>query len=95
MIKRFATFSVVLSGVVLSGGLAQAACDMNQATAKMAKLSEALGHRAAEAKTAEDSQKIIAANQKVSDAASFYQKQDYTGACDAYDKIAKEYNIKL
>lgn len=95
MLKRFAIFSIILGGIVLSGGLAQAACDMNQATAKMAKLSEALGQRAAEAKTAQDSQKIIDANKKVTDAASYYQKQDYTGACDAYDKIAKENNIKL
>lgn len=95
MVKRFAIFSIMLGGIVLSSDLAQAACDMNQAAAKMAKLSEALGRRAAEAKTAEDSQKIIAANQKVTEAASFYQKQDYAGACDAYDKIAKENNIKL
>jgi len=95
MIKRFAVFSVMLSGIALSGSLAEAACDMNQAIAKMAKLSEALGQRAAEAKTAQDSQKVIDANKKVTDAASFYQKQDYSAACDAYDKIANENNIKL
>ena len=95
IIKRFGIFLVLLSSVALSGSLAHAACDMNQATAKMAKLSEALGHRAAEAKTAQDSQKIMDANKKVNDAASYYQKQDYTGACDAYDKIAKENDIKL
>lgn len=95
MVKNLVMYTILISTIALSAGLAQAACDANQAAEKMVKLSQGLDKRASEAKTPEESQKVVEAYEKINDSAVYYQKQDYTGVCNVYEKIAKEYNIQL
>src|SRR4051812_47614120 len=62
MLIRFAAGFAIL--VALSAP-AFAGCDQAQAVDKMTKVATALGHKAGEAKTEEDSKDIVAANEKV------------------------------
>jgi hypothetical protein len=71
------------------------ACDQAQAVDKMTKVATALGQKAGEAKTAEDSQKIVAANEKVNQGGEALGKGDYDKACAIYDEVAKENGISL
>ena len=71
------------------------ACDQNQAVDKMTKLATALGQKAGEATTAEDSQKIVAANEKLNEGGQALGAGDYDKACSIYDAIAKDEGISL
>lgn len=72
-----------------------AGCDQAQAIDKMTKLTTALGEKAGQAATADDSQKIVAANEKVNQGGEALGKGDYDKACEIYDAVAKENGISL
>ena len=61
----------------------------------MTKVATALGQKAGEATTAEDSQKIVAANEKVNQGGEALRKGDYDKACTIYGEVAKENGISL
>lgn len=92
MITRFAAGLVVLAAL---SAPAFAGCDQAQAVDKMTKVATALGQKAGEAQTAEDSQKIVAANEKVNQGGEALAKGDYDKACTIYDAVAKENGITL
>lgn len=92
MITRFAAGFVVLAAL---SAPAFAGCDQAQAVDKMTKLATALGDRAGEAKTAEDSQKIVAANEKMNQGGEALAKGDMDKACAIYDEVAQENGIAL
>lgn len=81
-------------GLCLSGP-AFAGCDQAQAIDKMTRLSTALGEKAGQAATAEESQKIAAANEKVNQGGAALGNGDYDKACEIYDSVAKENGIAL
>jgi hypothetical protein len=91
MFSRFAAACVV-SAVLVTPALA---CDQNQAVDKMTKLATALGQKASQATTNEDSQKIVAANQKLNEGGQALGAGDYDKACQIYDEVAKENGIAL
>jgi hypothetical protein len=93
MIPRIAAACTVL--IALSASSAALACDQAQAVDKMTKLATALGEKASQAQTAEDSQKIVAANEKVNQGGEALGKGDYDKACSIYDEVAKENGITL
>jgi hypothetical protein len=90
-------FSRFAAAVVVTAALATPAfaCDQNQAVDKMTKLVTALGQKAGQATTAEDSQKVVAANEKVNRGGAALGKGDYDKACSIYDEVAKENGISL
>ncbi len=92
MFRHFAAGLVILSTL---SAPAFAGCDQAQAVDKMTKVATALGQKAGEAKTAEDSQKIVAANEKVNQGGEALGKGDYDKACSIYDEVAKENGISL
>lgn len=92
MLTRFAAGFVVLAAL---SAPAFAGCDQAQAIDKMTKLTTALDKKAGEAKTAEDSQKVIAANEKVNQGGEALGSGDYDKACAIYDEVAKENGISL
>ncbi len=75
MLSRFAAAFVVSAAFVTPA----LACDQNQAVDKMTKVATALGQKAGQATTAEDSQKIVAANEKVNQGGEALGKGDYLG----------------
>jgi hypothetical protein len=92
MITRIAASLVVLAAL---SAPAFAGCDQAQAIDKMTKVATALGQKAGEAKTAEDSEKIVAANEKVNQGGEALGKGDYDKACSIYDEVAKENGIAM
>ena len=91
MFARFAAACLVSAALVTPAF----ACDQSQAIDKMTKVASALGQKAGQATTAEDSQKIVAANQKLNDGGTALGNGDYDKACAIYDEIAKENGISL
>jgi hypothetical protein len=91
MFSRFAA-AFVVSAALITPALA---CDQNQAVDKMTKLATALGQKAGQATTNDDSQKIVAANQKLNEGGEALGKGDYDKACSIYDEIAKEQGVSL
>ena len=86
------------AGLLLAFALASpaiASCDQAQAIDEMTKLTTALGEKAGEASSAEDSAKIIAANEKVNQGGEALGKGDYDKACEIYESIAKDNGISL
>ena len=92
MLTRFAAGFVVLAAL---SAPAFAGCDQAQAVDKMTKLAGALGQKAGEAQTAEDSQKVVAANEKLNQGGDALAKGDYDKACEIYDAVAQDYGISL
>jgi outer membrane protein assembly factor BamD (BamD/ComL family) len=92
MITRFTAGLVVLAAL---SAPAFAGCDQAQAVDKMTKVATALGQKAGEAKTEEDSKKIVAANEKVNQGGEALGKGDYDKACSIYNAVAKENGISL
>ncbi len=72
-----------------------AGCDQAQAIDKMTRLTTALGEKAGQATTAEDSQKVVAANEKVNQGGEALAKGDFDKACAIYDAVAQENGIPL
>ena len=91
MFSRFAA-AFVISAALITPALA---CDQNQAVDKMTKLATALGQKASQATTEDDSKKIVAANEKVNQGGEALGKGDYDKACKIYDEVAKENGISL
>jgi len=91
MFSRFAAAFVVTAALATPA----LACDQNQAVDKMTKLANALGQKASQATTADDSNKIVAANQKLNEGGDALGKGDYDKACQIYDEVAKENGISL
>ena len=91
MFSRFAAACLVSAALVTPAF----ACDQNQAVDKMTKVATALGEQAGQAPTAEESQKIVAANEKVNQGGEALGKGDYDKACEIYDEVAKENGISL
>ncbi len=90
------TLAPVLLCVIATFGFASrsfAGCDQAQAVDKMSKLSMALGDHAAATETEEESNKMIAANEKINQAADALAQGDNDRACEIYDAVAKEYGI--
>lgn len=85
--------AATLFGTVASPAFA--GCDQAQAIDKMTKLTTALGEKAGAATTAEDSAKVVAANEKVNQGGEALGKGDYDKACEIYDAVAKENGISL
>jgi hypothetical protein len=92
MLTRIAASLVVLAAL---SAPAFAGCDQAQAIDKMTKVATALGQKAGEAKTEEDSKKIVAANEKVNLGGEALGKGDYDKACSIYDEVAKENGIAM
>ena len=92
MFVRIAAGFVVLAAL---SAPAFAGCDQAQAVDKMTKLANALGAKAGQATTAEDSQKVVAANEKMNQGGEALGKGDYDKACALYDEVAKEAGIAL
>lgn len=92
MIPRIAASLVVLAAL---SAPAFAGCDQAQAVDKMTKVATALGQKAGEAKTEEDSKKIVSANEKVNMGGEALGKGDYDKACSIYDEVAKENGIAM
>ena len=92
MITRFAAGLIALAALSTP---AYAGCDQAQAIDKMTKVATALGQKAGEAKTEEDSKKIVAANEKVNQGGEALGKGDYDKACAIYDEVAKENGIAM
>lgn len=92
MLTRFAASLVVLAAL---SAPAFAGCDQAQAIDKMTKVATALGQKAGEAKTEDDSKKIVAANEKVNLGGEALGKGDYDKACSIYDEVAKENGIAM
>ena len=92
MLTRCAAGFMILAGF---SAPAFAGCDQAQAVDKMTKVATALGQKAGEATTAEDSQKIVAANEKVNQGGEALGKGDYDKACALYDEAAKSEGISL
>ena len=93
MIGRNFAAGLVLASVFASPAFA--GCDQAQAIDKMTKLTTALGEKAGQASTAEDSAKIVAANEKVNQGGEALGKGDYDKACEIYESVAKENGISL
>jgi hypothetical protein len=91
MFLRFAAACLVSAAFVSPAF----ACDQQQAVDKMTKLSTALGQKAGDATTADQSQKIVAANEKVNEGGEALGKGDYDKACSIYDQVAKDNGIQL
>lgn len=92
------TIAPVLLCVIATVGLAGpsfAGCDQAQAVDKMSKLSMALGERAAATETEDESNKMVAAYEKINQAADALAQGDNDKACEIYDDVAKEYGISL
>ena len=92
MITRFAAGLIALAALSTP---AFADCDQAQAIDKMTKLVTALGQKAGEAMSEEDSKKVVAANEKVNQGGEALGKGDYETACSIYDEVAKENGIAL
>jgi hypothetical protein len=92
MLTRFAAGFVILAAL---SAPAFAGCDQAQAVDKMTKVATALGQKAGEAKTEEDSKKIVAANEKVNQGGEALGKGDTDKACAIYEEVAKENGISL
>ena len=92
MLIRFAAGFVILAAL---SAPAFAGCDQAHAVDKMTKVATALGQKAGEAKTEDDSKKIVAANEKVNQGGEALGKGDYDKACSIYDAVAKENGISL
>ena len=92
MITRIAAGFIVLAAF---SAPAFAGCDQAQAIDKMTKLATALGEKAGEAKTEEDSKKIVAANEKLNQGGEALGKGDTDKACTIYDEVAAENGISL
>jgi len=92
MFTRFAAGLVVLAAL---SAPAFAGCDQAQAVDKMTKVATALGQKAGQATTEEDSKKIVAANEKVNEGGAELGKGNYDKACEIYDQVAKDNGITL
>jgi hypothetical protein len=92
MLTRIAASLAILVAI---SAPAFAGCDQAQAIDKMTKVATALGQKAGEAKTEEDSKKIVAANEKVNLGGEALGKGDYDKACSIYDEVAKENGIAM
>ena len=93
MIGRTLATGVVLAMTAICPAFA--GCDQAQAIDKMTKLTTALGEKAGAATTAEDSAKVVAANEKVNQGGEALGKGDTDKACAIYDEVAQENGIAL
>lgn len=71
------------------------ACDNQEATDLMVKVVTALGEKGGQSQTAEDSERISAALEKVNEAGEVFAAGDVNKACEMYRGIAKEEGISL
>ena len=92
MLTRFAAGFIVLAAF---SAPAFAGCDQAQAIDKMTKVATALGQKAGEAMSEEDSKKVVAANEKVNQGGEALGKGDYDKACSIYDEVAQENGIAM
>lgn len=95
MIARFAAALVALAALFMTASAPAFACSQQEAVDKMTKVATALGQKAGEATTAEESQKIVAANEKVNEGGAELGKGNYDKACEIYDQVAKDNGITL
>lgn len=93
MIGRKLATGIVLAVTISSPAFA--GCDQAQAIDKMTKLTTALGEQAGAATTAEESAKVVAANEKVNQGGAALAQGDFDKACEIYDAVAKENGISL
>ncbi|HVO01942.1 MAG TPA: hypothetical protein VMT54_07055 [Candidatus Cybelea sp.] len=91
MLTRFAASLVVLAALSAPA----LACTQQEAVDKMTKLATALGQKASQATTQDDSNKIVAANEKVNEGGTALGNGDYDKACSIYDQVAKDNGITL
>lgn len=91
-ITRAIALAVVLGAFVPS---AFAGCTRDQAIQKMGAVANGLGQKAGQAKTAEDSQKIQSGYARLNEGGDAMAKQDFDKACQVYDGIAKDFDLKL
>jgi hypothetical protein len=71
------------------------ACDQQQAVDMMVKLTTGLGQKAGAAKTAEESQAVTAANERVNEAGAALAAGDPDKACEIYREVAAQEGISL
>jgi cytochrome c556 len=92
------TITLAIAVAVALGAIAPsafAACTREQATQKMGAVANGLGQKAGQAKTAEDSQKIQSGYARLNEGGDAMAKQDFNKACQIYDGIAKDFDLKL
>lgn len=71
------------------------ACDQQEAVDLMVKVQTALGEKAGAAQTAEDSERVVAANAKMNDGGAALAAGDPDKACEIYKAVAAENGIPL
>ncbi|MGE5201148.1 MAG: hypothetical protein ACM3O6_03695 [Acidobacteriota bacterium] len=91
-IARAIVVAVALGAFIPS---AFAGCTRDQAIAKMGAVANGLGQKAAQAKTADDTQKIQSGYARLNEGGDAMGKQDFDKACQVYDSIAKDFDLKL
>ena len=92
------TISRVLLLAVALGAAAPAAfagCTREQATQRMTAVVTALGQKAGQMKTAEETQKLQGGYAKLNEGGEAMAKADFDKACQIYDGIAKDLDLKL
>lgn len=89
---RVAIVALALGAFVPS---AFAGCTRDQAIQKMSAVATGLGQKAAQAKTADDSQKLQAGYARLNEGGEAMAKQDFDKACQVYDGVAKDFDLKL
>jgi len=95
---RVRTLAVALAAAVVLAASATAAfagCTSAEAVQKMSAVANALGQKAAQAKTPDESQKLQPAYAKLNEGGDAMAKQDYDKACAIYDGIAKDFDLNL
>ena len=95
---RIRTFAVALTAAVAlcaAVPAAHAGCTSEQAIQKMSAVANGLGQKLAQAKTADESQKLQAGYVKLNEGGDAMAKQDFDKACAIYDSIAKDFDLKL
>lgn len=79
----------------LAPGFAFAACTQEEATNKLMKLMEKMEPVMAAAQTAEDSQKLVAINEKINQGGTALAEGKYDDACTLYDEAAADAGVDL
>lgn len=89
----------LLYGLTIVCGLGLAApafaCTQEEAINMMTKVAAGLGDKGAQASTAEESEKIVAANQKLNEAGTALGNGDNDTACKIYQEVADEFGIAM
>lgn len=89
--------AALAAAIALSAAIpaAHAGCTSDQAIQKMTAVANGLGQKIAQAKTAEETQKLQAGYVKLNEGGDAMAKQDFDKACAIYDSIAKDFDLKL